>query len=149
MAAEVPLRFRRPPLPVFRILCLVLFATALAIQPGCRDPEEQRNEALRKEIIEVHDRAMDKIGLMFSLEMKLKNEPPAGVKEEEIERRIDALKEANRAMFRWMNQYQTLGIEGDTAADTRYRLDQLEQIKEVGRLTDRAIDEAEQLLSGN
>lgn len=91
---------------------------------------------------------MDKIGLMFSLEMRLKNKPPAGVEEEEVKRRIDLLKEADRAMFHWMNHYQPLGIEGDTAADTRYRLDQLEQIREVNRLTDRAIEEAELLLSG-
>ena len=149
MAAELSLKFHRLSLPLFRILCPVLVAAALAIVPGCGDPEEQRNEALREEIIAVHDRAMDKIGLMFSLEMKLTNEPPAGARQEEVERRIDALKEANRAMFQWMNQYQTLGIQGDIAADSRYRLDQLEQIRAVGRLTDRAIEEAEQLLSGD
>jgi len=130
-------------------LCYLFVTAVLTVQPGCSDPQERRNEVLREEIIEVHDRAMAKIGLMFSLEMKLKNEPPPGETEELINERITALKEANRAMFRWMNQYQPLGVEGDTAADTRYRLEQLEQIKEVGRLTDQAISDAEQLLSGD
>jgi hypothetical protein len=130
------------------LLCVTVFAV-LAVQLGCSSPEEKRNEALREEIIEVHDRAMDKIGLMFALEMKLKNESPAGVPEELINKRIEALKEANRAMFRWMNQYQTLSVAGDTAADSRYRIEQLEQIKEVSRLTDQAIAQAHQLLSGD
>lgn len=134
---------------LIRSLHALLLCAALAVQPGCSSPQEKENEALREEIIEVHDRAMDKIGLMFSLEMRLKNEPPADAPEETIEARIKALKEANRAMFRWMNQYKTLGVEGDIEADNRYRLEQLERIKEVGRLTDRAIEEAELMLSGN
>jgi len=134
---------------LLRGLFTALVFAALAVQPGCSSPQEKQNEALRKEIIEVHDRAMDKIGLMFSLEMKLKNEAPAGAAEDLIEARIEALKEANSAMFRWMNQYQTLGVGGDIEADNRYRLDQLEQIREVGRLTDQAIEEAERMLPGN
>lgn len=132
-----------------RSLLCVLVLAVLTVQAGCSSPEEKRNEALREEIIEIHDRAMEKIGLLFALEMKLKNEAPAGVPEDLISRRIEALKEANRAMFRWMNHYQTLGLEGGTAADNRYRLEQLEQIKEVSRLTDQAIAEAERLLSGD
>lgn len=147
MAPPLPLtthvhRLRR----IRSFFCALAFA-ALAVQAGCGDPEEKRNEALREEIIEVHDRAMDKIGLMYMLETKLKNEPPAGASEELIDRRVEALQEANRAMFGWMNRYQPLGVAGDTAADNRYRLEQLEKIKEVSRLIDQAIAEARQLRS--
>lgn len=129
----------------FKAALAILLAALLACQFGCTNPQAEKNEALRKEIIEVHDRAMDKIGTMFALEMKLKNDPPPGLGRELIDRRVAALQEANRAMFAWMNQYQTLAVADDIEADTRYRLEQLALIKEVGRLTDQAIADAEQM----
>lgn len=129
----------------FKAALAILLAALLACQFGCTNSQAEKNEALRKEIIEVHDRAMDKIGTMFALEMKLKNDPPPGLGRELIDRRVAALQEANRAMFAWMNQYQTLAVADDIEADTRYRLEQLALIKEVGRLTDQAIADAEQM----
>jgi hypothetical protein len=123
----------------------ILLVAALAGQYGCTDPQAKKNEALRKEIIEVHDRAMDKIGVMFELEMKLKNDPPPGLSREIIDRRVAALQQANRAMFAWMNQYQTLAVDADIEVDTRYRIKQLDLIKEVSRMTDQAIAEAGQM----
>ncbi len=121
----------------------ILLAAAFACQYGCTNPQAEKNEALREEIIEVHDRAMEKIGTMFALEMKLKNDPPPGLSREIIDRRVAALQEANRAMFAWMNQYQTLAVADDIETDTRYRLEQLDLIKEVSRLTDQAISDGD------
>lgn len=117
---------------------------------GCSDPQAGKNEALRKEIIDVHDLAMDKIGYMFALEIKLKKrEPQSEAARESISQRVKALQGANRAMFSWMNQYQTLAVDDDISRDNQYRLEQLDMIKEVSRLTDQAILEAEQILSGD
>ncbi len=122
----------------------------LLLPGGCSDPLQEENEKLRNEIITVHDLAMDKIGYMYALETRLRNlEPSAELTQETIESRITALQEANRAMFKWMNQYQTLFIAEDLAEDNRYRQEQLVKIETLERMTSEAISAAEQLLSTN
>ena len=87
---------------------------------------------------------------MYGLATRPKNLEPAGAQAKaSIDQRIAALQEANRAMFKWMNQYQTLFVAEDLAEDNRYRREQLEKIETVGRMTGEAIGEAEQILSTN
>ena len=117
---------------------------------GCPDPQAQKNEALRDEIIQVHDEAMDKIGYMFTLETRLgRLQAGPAPSKEAIDTAVKALQEANSAMFRWMNQYQTLLVGGDISRDNEYRQQQLEMIREVGRVTNQAIGGAEQILAGD
>lgn len=132
-----------------RGLRLVLIGFVLVLH-GCSDPQTAENERLREEIIAVHDEAMDKIGYMFVLETKLKKFQPAQeLGQDLIDQKVIALQEANRAMFKWMNQYQTLFIGDDITRDNEYRREQLEKIKTISRMTNQAIVEAEQTLSNN
>ncbi len=114
---------------------------------GCSDPLVKENESLRNQIIEVHDEAMAQIGYMFELETRLKKlQPGPNLQAQRLEHSIDALQQANRDMFSWMNQYQTLFVADDLNLDNKYRRQQLEMIRAVSRLTDAAITGAEQIL---
>ena len=117
---------------------------------GCSDPLATENEALRTQINLVHDEAMAKIGYMFELETRLKKFPSnPKLPAEHLERSVDALQQANRDMFSWMNQYQTLFVADDLSLDNKYRREQLEMIRAVSRLTDSAITDAEQILEAD
>ncbi len=93
---------------------------------------------------------MAKIGYMFELETQLKNLPSdPKLPNAHLESSVDALQQANRDMFRWMNQYQTLFVADDLSLDNEYRRTQLEMIRAVSRLTDSAISDAEQILEAD
>lgn len=146
MAAQLSLTLGLPMLLRFSAAALMV----LLALTGCSDPQTEQNEVLRAEIIKVHDEAMDKIGYMFALETKLKTlQAVPAASEESIDTTVAALQEANSAMFRWMNQYQTLLVGGDISRDNDYRRQQLEMIREVGGMTDNAITSAEQILAGD
>jgi len=117
---------------------------------GCSNPLAEENDNLRKEIIEVHDQAMDKIGYMFILESRLKNmQPGPDLPQDSIDTTIEALQQANKEMFRWMNQYQTLFVNDDLSRDNSYRQQQLEMIRSVARMTNQAIADAEHILAAD
>ena len=128
---------------------LCVFTIILSMS-SCSDPLATENEALRTQITEVHDEAMAKIGYMFALETQLKNLPSdPRLPNERLESSVDALQQANRDMFSWMNQYQTLFVADDLSLDNEYRRTQLEMIRAVSRLTDSAISDAEQILEAD
>jgi len=129
-------------------LFLAGFFIAYALT-GCTDSEVKENNVLRKEIISVHDEAMDKIGYMYELESKLKDQLPQITQERKksFEQAIADLQLANRKMFDWMHQYQTLATNSMISEDNIYRRIQLEKIRTVQELTNEAIAEAEQLLT--
>jgi len=117
---------------------------------GCQDHRSAENERIRKEIIRVHDEAMEKIGYMYELETELQTiGNHAGTpdkKQEVIELAIANLQRANRSMFDWMHQYQTLAVSKEISSDTQYRVEQLQKIEEVQLLTINAISAAEEIL---
>ena len=115
---------------------------------GCSNPEAELNEQLCHEIILVHDQAMEQTGYLFDLQTQLKQiATDSPTDQKRIARLSAALKEADRAMFSWMNQYQTLAVDDDIGVDNDYRKEQLTEIQSVSRLTDRAIFDAEQFLA--
>jgi len=125
------------------ILCTVL----ILLQTACSDPEAEMNQALRDEIIQVHDQAMIQTGLIFDLQTRLEEmEPPTGDLQQRVARLIDELREADRAMFAWMNQYQILAVDDDIGVDNDYREEQLEAIRSVSGQTDQAIGNARTFL---
>ena len=131
---------------------LWLYAAAAVVLTigGCTDPLEEENDRLRNQIIAVHDEAMEKIGHMYLLETRLKKlESSAARDGGAITSAIEALQSANREMFSWMNQYQTLFVADDLSLDNRYRKEQLEMIQAVGRMTTEAIADAEHLLESD
>ncbi len=130
--------------------CWLTAAAVLFLLWGCSNPLAEENDNLRKEIIEVHDQAMDKIGYMFILESRLKNmQPDPNLSQDSIDITIEALQQANKEMFRWMNQYQTLFVNDDLSRDNSYRQQQLEMIRSVARMTNLAIADAEQILAAD
>lgn len=129
---------------------LLVVAAVILTLCGCSDPLAEKNEALRNEIIEVHDQAMDKIGYMFVLESRLKKMVPGPkLSTNKIESSIAALKQANKEMFKWMNQYQTLFVAEDINRDNAYRQQQLEMIQVVARMTNMAIADAEHIFAAD
>ena len=138
------LNIPRPCCCLAPILALVL---ALA---ACADEQTEENNRLREEIIAVHDEAMEKIGFMYELEVKLQMIPDADpLRQQSIDRVIADLQQANKKMFDWMHQYQTLAVSGEIAKDNSYRRQQLHLIQEVQRLTDTSIEMSLDILNNN
>ena len=120
----------------------------LLLQVACSDPDAERNEALRNEINTVHDETMVQTGYLFDLQTRLEAlEPPTRDSQQRAAELIEALETADRTMFRWMNQYQILAVEGDIEADNDYRREQLEAIRSISRQTDQAISDARTFLT--
>ena len=108
---------------------------------ACMDGQTRENNRLREKIIAVHDEAMEKIGFMYELEVKLQtiaNAEP--MREQSIAKAIAGLQQANKKMFDWMHQYQTLAVSEEIAKDNGYRRQQLLLIEEVQHVTDTAIE---------
>ncbi len=133
-------------------LCAVAAASLWILVSGCSDPDTELNERLRSDITLIHDQVMKQTGLIFDLRVRL------GRLREELKndlqdrgRKIDqlseALEEADRMMFAWMNQYQTLAVDDDLGVDNAYRQEQLEAIRSVSRKTDTAVSAAEQFIA--
>lgn len=129
---------------------LLILALLPLLVNSCQNQQSAENERIRKEIIYVHDQAMEKIGYMYELETRLKaiehQTDTLNKKQKVIEMAIGNLQQANRTMFDWMHQYQTLAVSKEISSDTRYRIEQLGKIEEVQRLTTKAITIAEGLL---
>jgi hypothetical protein len=90
---------------------------------------------------------MDKIGSMYELELELGNSSIAdSAQKKSIDNAISALQRANKMMFDWMHQYQTLAVDPELGKDSTYRHEQLLMIREVQRLTDESIKLSEKLL---
>ena len=146
MAAILPLSAA----PTSRVRCWLCACIVFLSLCGCSDPLAEENETLRQEIMEVHDEAMAKIGYMFELETRLKKlQSGPNLPAERLKRTIEALQRANREMFSWMNQYQTLFVADDLVLDNKYRRQQLEMIEAVSRLTEAAITDAEQIVEAD
>ncbi len=124
----------------------LVLAAPLLVLTGCSDPDAEENERLRTTIERVHDEAMARIGYMFELSTELKtlHADCAGATAQQIEAQIAALEAADRAMFDWMHQYQSLFVAEDIDIDNDYRRLQLMMITGVGQLTEEAISAAEQ-----
>jgi hypothetical protein len=138
------LNIPRPRCCLVQILALVLVITA------CTNEQARENNRLRESIIAVHDEAMEKIGYMYELELKLQmvaNADP--LQQQSIGKVIASLQLANKKMFDWMHLYQTLAVNKDIAKDNSYRRQQLHLIQEVQRLTDTSIEMALNILNDN
>lgn len=141
-----------PELPVIHSCRTCILFTAISavvlLLVGCSDPETDLNERLCREIIQVHDEAMEQTGHLFDLQTQLEQTASNSPADPQmIETLIASLIEADRAMFSWMNQYQTLAVNDDISVDNAYRKEQLEAIRSIGRMTDQAISDAKQFLS--
>lgn len=129
---------------------LLILALLPLLANSCQGQQSAENERIREEIIHVHDEAMEKIGYLYELETRLQaienQTDTLDKKQKVIELTIANLQQANRTMFDWMHQYQTLAVSKEISSDTRYRIEQLGKIEEVQRLTIKAITAAEELL---
>jgi hypothetical protein len=120
---------------------------AVLVISACTDEQTRENNRLRQKIIEVHDQAMEKIGYMYELEITLQSiSKPDSVQKKSIDDAISRLQNANKSMFEWMHQYQTLAVDKEPEIDNTYRHQQLVLIRDVQRLTDKSIALSETLL---
>jgi hypothetical protein len=124
-----------------------MLAVSFLLISACTNEQSLENNQLREEIIAVHDQAMEKIGYMYELEIKLQTiSQPEPAQKKDVDDAVSRLQEANKLMFDWMHQYQTLAVDAEPERDNAYRNSQLLLIKEVQRLTNEAIQKAEKLL---
>lgn len=124
-----------------------MLAVSFLLISACTNEHTLENNRLREEIIAVHDQAMEKIGYMYELEIKLQTiSQPEAAQKKGVDDAVSRLQEANRLMFDWMHQYQTLAVDAEPEKDNVYRNRQLLLIKEVQRLTNESIQIAETLL---
>ena len=129
------------------LILIILISLGQWTGTSCSNGEMRKNEQLREEIITVHDAAMEKIGYMYQLEVKLRTLAARNREhKKDIEEAMDKLKQADTMMFDWMHQYQTLAVDSNLAKDTLYRLQQLKMISEVQLLTNVSIKLSEKLL---
>ncbi|MCG6929061.1 MAG: hypothetical protein LJE64_00780 [Desulfofustis sp.] len=133
-------------------LCAVAAASLWILVGGCSDPDTDLNERLRSDITLIHDQVMRQTGLIFDLRVRLGQlrkalENDLQDQGRKIDELSEALEEADRMMFAWMNQYQTLAVDDDIGVDNAYRQEQLEAIRSVSRRTDTAVSAAEQFIA--
>ena len=127
---------------VFGVSCIFfIFCT------GCTDEQAAENQMLRDRIIEIHDDAMAKINHIYNLEQQL--QALSELSETQtiaVREAIENLQLADKMMFDWMRQYQTLAVDETIQVENDYRKTQLELITTVKTLTDTSIQSAEDLL---
>ena len=126
----------------FGVSCIFcIFAT------GCTDEQAAENQMLRDRIIEIHDDAMAKIGNIYHLEQQLQALTELSETQTiAVREAIENLQVADKMMFDWMRQYQTLAVDDTFQVENDYRKTQLKLITTVKTLTDTSIQNAEDLL---
>ncbi len=118
---------------IFTILILIF---------SCGENKEQENQALREEVIEIHDEVMPHMGDLKSLRKSiinkaelLENEDEVGNEQEIIELRILAneMDDAFESMFVWMRQFKQ-SYEDMTPEEVHaYLLDQKGMVEKVNQ----------------
>ncbi|MEL7003799.1 MAG: hypothetical protein AAFN93_13835 [Bacteroidota bacterium] len=81
---------------------IVLLSIALAACSGTKEDNEVTQ--LRKEVIAIHDEAMEQMGTMANLKSKL-NDNPDSIKSEQYSKAAQSLDEAHNHMMAWMRNF--------------------------------------------
>jgi len=150
-----------------KVFSFPVCAVALALCWGCgqqshdhahdeQDHEQETatatsaNEALRQEVMKVHDEVMPKMEDIYNLKESLKNKiaaapDMAAEKKQEIEAMIAQLDSADRGMFDWMHEMHENEWKLDSLGEEQAREfleNEMEKIKKVREDMQRAIEKA-------
>jgi outer membrane protein OmpA-like peptidoglycan-associated protein len=131
----------------FLVLLLLLAAcgkTTKNEQPVGENP----NQALYKQVMEVHDEIMPKMEIIYNLkdgiEEKIENTANIGnAREQQLEQVILNLDSASNSMMNWMQNFDPLTDSADQAKAREYLLVELEKVKQVREFITANITQAE------
>ena len=129
------------------IAVILLIISALSCEKKTSEEEEKR-AALKKEVMDIHDYAMAKMGTLHDMEMKLLAATDS-TNEEQMTMaasKINALQKADKDMMDWMRQYKAPTKEMPFEEVEKYLSVQKEMIQKVKEDTDKSIEEAKALL---
>ncbi|MEN7549455.1 hypothetical protein AAG747_16145 [Rapidithrix thailandica] len=134
-------------LQLTHVLLLCLFAVFTSCE------KQNENETLHKEVMEIHDDAMAKMGTLQELSTQLENiitekidstDTPSVEKARNL---ILSLQKADAEMMDWMKAYKEPAKETPAEEVKTYLLSEKEKITEVQTLTNNSIQAAEEFIS--
>ena len=136
---------------IFSLLTTVFFWGACNKNDSASKVKESKTDeraVLRKEVMDIHDYAMAKLGMLTEMELKI-TEAVDSTSQEELQEatvNIRALRQADEDMMDWMRQYKD-PLE-TTALDSvkRYFDEQKISIQKVKEDTDNSLEQAKSFL---
>ena len=133
------------------VLVLILLLAA-----ACGGSQENNTDTLLDEVMAVHDEIMPKLSDMSKLRKQLKGQIDELVSQDSVgnmeliqqfQQGIEELDNSHEGMMNWMREFDN-DFEGQTTEQIlKYLNDQKGRIEEVGVKTNRAIKQAQDLLT--
>ena len=136
-----------------KFLILILLVAACGKTTKNEQPiGENSNQALYKQVMEVHDEIMPKMEVIYNLkeglEEKIENTANIGnVREQQLKQVILNLDSASGSMRSWMQNFDPLTDSADQAKAREYLLLELEKVKQVREFITENIAQAESELN--
>lgn len=127
---------------------VIIFLLSLLGIGACEQKPTQ--EEMKNEVMEIHDYAMAKMGLLHEMEIQVSAATDT-TKEEEMKvaaSKINALKQASEDMMAWMRQYKTPD-ELSYEEAKKYFSEQKILIEKVKVDTDKSIEEAKKFIENS
>ena len=123
---------------------------------SCGEPKKNTKDQMYDKVMAVHDEVMPKMGDIMKykkqLQTKIDELIAAGQEENEakiaeLEKAIENLDNSHEGMMNWMRQFDN-DFEGKVEEEVmKYLTDQMTKIESIGKMTNTAIANAEQLLA--
>lgn len=135
---------------------LSIFLIAIFVVTSCEKQKKNSKDQLYDKVMAVHDEIMPKMGdiMKYKKQLKAKIEELTVPGEEENEAKIaeltkavDDLENSHEGMMNWMREFDN-DFEGKVEADVMaYLKDQMTKIENVGKATNTALKNAQELLA--
>ncbi|MGB0525921.1 MAG: hypothetical protein ACPGJS_23275 [Flammeovirgaceae bacterium] len=131
-----------------RVIQFFTLVTVAGLMLSAACEQQPSKEELKKEVMDIHDYAMAKMGTLHDLEMKI-NAAVDSTNEKQMKlaaSAINALVKADEDMMDWMRQYKEPDDVMKYEEMVKYFAVQKEMIQKVKEDTDKSIADANKLL---
>ncbi len=127
-----------------KVFALLVLFIAMACQNQQQELEEQKSE-----VLEVHDRTMEKRGKLIQTKSELDSYMTvAEDSASNLYSAINGLQMADEAMMNWMRNFESPDEKGGTDAEKiEYLKEEKKKIKEIEEQTQKALEKAEKVAS--